>query len=114
MRLIFIWVSFLAILETILIWCFISTDAALSFSAAQSVMLVNLLLLTFLWRSILAKKKIAHISVLIVIKGLFLLSSAWIVFEKLAPLPIWAVGGFTSFFAALTFAGSLKRVRYEL
>lgn len=114
MKFIFFWTILLAIVETVLIWWLKNPEAAQSFGAAQGVMLVNLLLLTILWRAILAKKKIALISVLIVIKALFFLSSAWIVFEKLAPSPLWAVAGFTSFFAALTFTGSLKRVRYEL
>ncbi len=85
--------------------------AALSFGAAQGVMLINLSLLTVLWTAILHKKKIAPISLLIVIKSLFLLLSAWLVLEKIAPLPVWALGGFACFFATLAVAGSIRKVR---
>jgi hypothetical protein len=101
-------------LETSAVWLAKSGEAALSFGAAQGVMVINLVLLTVLWTFILQKKKIAHVSLLIVIKSLFLLLSAWLVLEKIAPLPLWALGGFACFFGTLTVAGAIRKVNYEL
>ena len=98
-------------IETVLTWMLKSEAAALSFAAAQGVMLINLSLLTVLWTAILHKKKIAPISLLIVIKSLFLLISAWLVLEKIAPLPVWALVGFACFFANLAVAGSIRKVQ---
>ncbi len=109
MKRVFLWTTVLGSVETLLIWFLKGPTEALSFGAAQGVMLANLILLTYLWQSIIAKKKIAHISILIVLKVLFLFSSAWFVLGKIAPLSIWSVGGFFCFFIALTIAGSLKR-----
>jgi len=106
------------ILLVMFVACFIETGiitflknekAGLSFGAAQGVMFLNLILLTILWRSIIRKKKIAHISVLIVIKSLFLILSAWVVLKKIAPEPMWSLAGFAAFFGTLTFAGLLRK-----
>lgn len=109
MRKAFIFTGLLAALETLLIFFLKGDVEALAFGAAQGVMVANLVLLTVLWRSIIAKKKIAHISILIVLKVLFLFSSAWLVLGKIAPLSIWSIWGFVCFFAALTIAGTMKR-----
>jgi hypothetical protein len=104
----------LGALETLLVNFSWGRTEAVAFGAAQGIMFANLALLNFLWKAIIGKKKIAHVSILIVLKVLFLFLSAWLILGKIAPLTIWSIGGFFCFFLALTIAASLKRARYEL